>query len=65
MDELIVDSPEPRNLGYLRQAEAAVNRAARSNCNEVAAGFLRLAQCWSKLAATVGSTGADERRDAA
>ena len=65
MDEMSVESLEPRSLGYLRQAEAAVNRATRSGSDEVVLGYLRLAQCWSKLAVAVQDAGAEEKRDAA
>ncbi len=65
MDEMLVDLAVSRSLDYLERAGIGVNLAARATHNEIAEGYLRLAQCWSKLAAVVQNSGAGEKRDAA
>ena len=65
MDDLLLETAETRVESYQRRSEAAANLASRASVADVAATYLRLADCWGKLAAAVERIETAAERDAA
>jgi hypothetical protein len=65
MDESFVCAPEESSQDYRERAQVATDSADHARSAEVAESYLRLAECWKKLAAAVDASALAESRSAA